>query len=831
MIFAAVFRSRFYWRLREFLRRFSIRRSWLWRQATNRVASWGTGANVVRILLQRTAWIVFVDVSLVVAVQAAVNAIASQPQLHLPYLSIDLSWWAFAAGDGYRELLTLLGSVSGVVLALYFTALTTVMQASYRDVPESVRQILLRESYGNTYVSVLTTTIGAALLFIVALALDFPATRLHAVVAAIVGLVAVYSFAGLGRHAFNFFDPTRLLDTVVGDFLRLARAASTHGFQWNTPEYQQYYRRLAEDLLETAHRILELAQREPHAKTPMASLGESLVRLLVHYEAMTPKIPKNSYWYSRIATQPRWYEAPVARLELGLAARGPLLAEEVPDGWWVERRVLQMVADALHTALDARALDGAVALVDVAGRVCYALGQAWRAHEALDWLGPTTKRVHDCLAVPATAAGEQRQLVALADAISAAQLGALAGLREAARLLDLTRLADLVDEPDWHHGTRPFEASLPTAVLGGIDELRASVAFELGGDGIRRTPGWFLLERISLLLARSSQEQFSALFEPCEALLPGAIPNTSEGGQLRAALLSAQLTYCHYLRLFGNEFDAMQTKLASAHRSGDLAWPSWSAAGARSRNRTAEKHAVRAFLALAPLLRQAARDTGVPDYLGQVITRAGDESIEALLQDDDEYFRALFPALAVAAIAATEQLLQDLPQDEPMRRIHVAAGPLIDLMTISGYALVRDELTRNFACWPEARRMWPRHITGAPGRRLLQVMADAYRVDMEPLFGLTPRALLRSRWQQAIDARLRAVPRRRLRFGDSAPDHPSLLIRVVARNRLFGSFHRGAEIFVECFLRRQPEAAGTDFGKRGHLRSELEHERRRGREL
>src|SRR5207245_392139 len=101
---------------------------------------------------------------------------------------------------------------------------------------------------------------------------------------------------------------------IVHDFLGLARGASTRGFQWNTPEYQQYYRRLAEDLLETAQRILELAQRESRVKTPMDQLGGALVLLLSDYEMVTPRIPMDSYWYPRVLTQPRWYDAPVERL-------------------------------------------------------------------------------------------------------------------------------------------------------------------------------------------------------------------------------------------------------------------------------------------------------------------------------------------------------------------------------------------------------------------------------------------------------------------------------------------------------------------------------------
>lgn len=166
MIRAALLRSRPYWRSREFARRLSIRGSWFQRQATDRIGSWGTGAAVIGALLWRSVWVIAADILLLLVVQAAAWWIGTRPLLSLPWATVDFSWWSANAIDGYRELLTLIGSVSGVVLALYFTALTTVMQAGYRDVAESVRQVLLRDTYGNTYVSLLTTTIGMALVLI-----------------------------------------------------------------------------------------------------------------------------------------------------------------------------------------------------------------------------------------------------------------------------------------------------------------------------------------------------------------------------------------------------------------------------------------------------------------------------------------------------------------------------------------------------------------------------------------------------------------------------------------------------------------------------------------
>src|SRR5438552_16658685 len=142
-------------------------------------------------------------------------------------------------GTPYRDLRTLLPTVSGIVLGLYFTALATVIQSRYERVPAPVASLLTRDRIGGQYVTLLAVAIGVSVVEMITEGLGRVPTLIHLTGLGIVALLALFSFANLGRRAFSFLDPTRLMDTLMDEIFSAIERVVVGGRGWNEPTVQE----------------------------------------------------------------------------------------------------------------------------------------------------------------------------------------------------------------------------------------------------------------------------------------------------------------------------------------------------------------------------------------------------------------------------------------------------------------------------------------------------------------------------------------------------------------------------------------------------------------
>lgn len=160
----------------------------------------------------------------------------------------------------YAVLLQSVAAVTGVFLALYFTAVSTVAATVYTEVPHDIRNLMLRDKLGNFYVRVVAFLSALALFLLVEEASGGAAYHLALPLVALLAGFAVFAFITLGQRAFYFSDPTVLSQLVVGDFQRWFSDATAGGWRWTDPSFQEHYRKQARRTLGSLVALLEFSQ-------------------------------------------------------------------------------------------------------------------------------------------------------------------------------------------------------------------------------------------------------------------------------------------------------------------------------------------------------------------------------------------------------------------------------------------------------------------------------------------------------------------------------------------------------------------------------------------
>lgn len=717
-------------------------------------------------------------------------------------------------GSAYDSLLTTVPTIAGVVLGLYYGALATLIQSRYGRVPSEIRRLVSDDPAGSTYAGLLSLAMGSSLFLLGVHAAGVAPTRLHAYVLLAVSLVALYGFSALGRRAFDFLDPTRLVIPVLPDLLAAARQATTRGYRYETAEYQGLYQRQASHQLDLLQMLFELAEpEERHGGRRVVELAQYVPPLLRQYFDLKPAIPAASRWYPRIARQRRWYLSDATYLEVAMATRTSLPFEEGIDTDWVEERLLGMVEKQIQRAADGGDWSQLNGLLDVLRGCNRAMGKAWSTPLALD----TTDRVQSLILskLPLTnvRADIAFDVAFCVDLMTLNRLELLLGFGESVRELARVKMPEAVGRIDWRDRKSIYSFPAGFVVSEALESFRSQLRFERDVHGEHVTPSWYLAEELARRLLESLKQSIEPLMTEAARGLPDVPgdPANVERSQVLGAFASRKSEYVTKLANLTDVANELAATLRSLDRSHDLKWPEWDAESIETRMR---KVAIDRSLDFASLIAALALVPPGPDrvdYLGEAVSLTAEDCLRVLATGDHAIFKELFPRYFHGCLVVAEQIRRESSRWPLETFATLYTEALIDMMAISGYALVYAEIRRDHRSWILVKELWSRYLSGTDGATRASFLDTAYEHSRN-LFQITPRTLIRTGWQMRVDQSLRALPQKRSvrRFGvDQWPNHPSPLIRAI-RPGDFGSHFKGQDIFVSCFLRREKPRRDDD---------------------
>jgi len=144
--------------------------------------------------------------------------------------------------SSYVALYSVIASIAGVFLGLYYTAISGVVSA-YAKFPDNIRNLLLREKVGNFYIRLLSlTTVLSVFLIGYKVFWNNPSILLSLFVL-LLGCFSIFCFTLLGVRAFFFFDPASFGDVLFQDLCKQIKLATVNGYKFEDPNFQAYYQK------------------------------------------------------------------------------------------------------------------------------------------------------------------------------------------------------------------------------------------------------------------------------------------------------------------------------------------------------------------------------------------------------------------------------------------------------------------------------------------------------------------------------------------------------------------------------------------------------------
>lgn len=737
--------------------------------------------------------------------------------------------WPAPNAQTYDVLLEAVAGVTGVFLALYFTAVSTVAASVYVNVPHDIRALIVRDRVGGIYVAGTAFTTALSVTLLIAHALTSSTYELAPPVIGIFSAFSIFSFIQLGQRAFYLADPTRLGGAIASDFFVWFKRATPQGWRWRDASFQEHYRVRATQAVTSLKSLVAIADDQPHLRgSSVRQLCSQVSSMLTTYLHHRDRVPTTSRWFGQRYEHKQWYLADSTELDMATATATQLQPKVVPHVDWVESELIPALERVVVSAVANGDLEEAFQVLSLLEPVLASMGRRWDVRSATTHINSLTCSILErFLQRPdASELGRTAGAVAIFDALAmlplAVELGLHRYLTESPAPQSRIPKVETLARPE-----APYQYDLPRPVIETIEQMQAARTFEraVRAPVATQTPDWYVDEIVKNTYETRLRDEVTAAIDLLTSWYPQSASRLTDAdlsGPL-AAVTVRGLEICWKLERHLREWQVIVSTIRPDPTLVDVVRPQWDWEALEKRVGGLRRDLLHRLTTVVGMQGLDPRDSSLPDYVGGAVHWMGETCMEALLDNDDELFADLFPTYFVGLLLIVNGIQGQISSWQPSIAVTAMAEPIIDLIELSGFAYVFSELHGSPRLWDVCRSRWEAYLSEAAGAERLKLMADMH-YHQRNLFAITHRATVRTRWEMAANRALAAVRRTEpvSWHDDGEVEHTSRLIRRIAPHPGdLGSPFNASDIFVVLYLAQRPEAGALDFGVADWIAREL----------
>jgi hypothetical protein len=737
--------------------------------------------------------------------------------------------WHLDDRDSYASFLSTISGIGGVLIALYYTGMAAVGSAVYARTPGVLRNLLLREPVGKFYMQLVAYTTFVSLCLLAFHAIGFSPIRLAFPFLILLSGVTILSFVQLGQQAFHFFDPTSLSDSLFIDLDRCVRRATVAGSFWDDNSFQKHASQGAESTLKALTTLANYSASTKHLKSDaIAAVAVSTIRFLYRYEAARLLIPSRSKWFPSEYKHPEFYVAGEMKVEFAIRSGGSVQPEDVAQENWIEDAALKVVLQALQSNLREKDETGVFNILHYLQPYIERLGELWEVDASLKLVSKIEEILHPVVFSSEETSALPKWRLGLVEYLCLLPTSILLGFVKSLEGTPLAKVRNSLARVRWERPATLYRAGFPRLALPTLEWFQPRIEFEQWSERRKATPDWFIeqvvvrdhlkaLQGAFDLFLRANERSFEdwrSKYEAAKIPWAAAIVVKRQGEYI-------QKTLAHFEKFAAAETDYENAKVIQDLRG----WPAGKREAFEGRLAAIQREHRIVVAKCAHTLVGLKRPAHLPDYAGEFLLQTAQTLADAIFQDDSVAFGSVFPYYFQASIKEMLSLLNVDAGESDRERFHlfaVATSPIMDLVEISGFAMLASELHQTGEPWGSAQETWNRYLTEAEKSEVrIGILKDALRaVDIPGTFA--PGENMRTGWRtQAHEWVMRSVgldPDSAWPFFADAMErrsveHPSALVRAFAKEA-FPGMHRGIDVFAVAFFMHLPGAESPGHGFR-----------------
>jgi hypothetical protein len=739
-------------------------------------------------------------------------------------------WTEFFANNllnasSYTSLLSTIAQIGAVFLGLYFTAVSVVASTVYSEIAEDVRLLLIHEKVGNIYIKSVTFLTSVALIFLVLDVGGLTPSVFGLLLIFILGICSILSFVHLGRRVLYFFNPTELVVILFHDISYSIRSCTPAGLYWKQYAFQVHYQKKSESLLKTYKHLVDHTVARPAPESKMLlELANGLAMILNEYSNSKYRIPSASYWFSRIPKHKNWLLTNFTEIEIALNTGTSIYPELLPDQFWLEKKIKDIVRCILIVLLKNGEIEQAIIILNNIQFILAELSEKFMVDEALLLARSITSAIYDKL--------ESEQGIKESGIVDILKLRAGLGLVEAQSILLTTivlgfskALKGLTKEVFinnvgglYLHGQDAIlGTAMPRTVADEMVRLQNSAEFEKIAEGKPISNGWYTKQIIALAYARHIEKVIKLFIVELKGNYTERARKLIKDNQ---CVFTQELAYrglesIEKMKICITEGKACFSRMEEFRKEKEIPWPNIDWDSHISEIQKIRKDIIQQIARSSVTVASTKLPESLPDYFGKSYSFLAEECYYAMATDDETYFNNTFPAFFIISLEAYQRLRDRLEDSEQQTQLIYSSEPIGDLLALSGIALIYSELNGK-RYWQLVKKLWDEYFSKLPDATAVTKLFVAIFDYRESLFLIKPRDSARYSWKRDISEQFgaRGLINDDQYFPGFTGDrkvvqHKSALIRALSRSiRLFED---PQSVFIVCYLLKRPEATTLEM--------------------
>lgn len=621
--------------------------------------------------------------------------------------------------DKIFTILSVIVSLGGLLLALFYPLLATVASSAYSKIRSDIRQLLLRERNSNFFVNQLAFLVSSALLILIATLFDVKVGLVILIFIALYTLRAIFSVVVMGFGIFNYFDPSLLMQAIVEDLKHFTTKASVNGFYWEDHNFQEAYRKEVNLLLEQSDTIVGLCASENYLQdTSFKNTINNLTHFLNIYLHIKPYIPTKSNWFTQIPDYKPLFVANMTRREMARKVNQFVQPDIKHDHYWVEESVINSFSKALNKLIVLKQWNQAIILFQDLSIIGRFLGQRANFHSSsllMDKIGEIIRESFKGFAsFKNKTTDELIYRVSIIDNYLVLIEESFIGFFNNVQSLNKVKLSGLLEKIKWSDNKDYYKAEFIDELIEYCERIHDDLVFEKSVEGKRVTPDWAVTQFVVmqyLFIVLKSIDKITSY--PRNYIMSFIKTFEKEGAFIFSSLFA--LRGLHTIWIMQRNLDSTIPIIKSfdeIQKQKDTRWAKFDFEKYFDLMLQYTSYFKRVILKNMNKLSMIEWDKSLPNLFAESYVVVCGELNEILYKNQFNSFELYFEQFIDGAVNASSFIRQysETQRFEEHYTNQLSNQTIMDLLDISGLALIYSKLYKDDRIWKVCQNQWDKFL-------------------------------------------------------------------------------------------------------------------------
>lgn len=612
--------------------------------------------------------------------------------------------------DQIIELISVIASISGVVLALFYPVLATIASTAYAKVQSNIRNLIFSDKRINAYLNNLTRLASLAVLNLFALSVGFEPGNLILFIISAYSIIMLYNILKIGLGVYELFDPSKLVVGVAEDLVDVINKAKIGSNFSSVAGFQQHYRKLASDCLEKIRTLVKLCEENDQLNDiAYRGIMHRCFYIFQYYLSQKRHIPPSSKWYPEVSIERPLLGQNDLMRQTFKSTLTNLQMDRSTDYNWFENRVIGIFFNHNEKQTPEQAKSKylmSVAAVQSPLNLAGDLGMTEIGEKILSSFKDSL------MLITAQKENEESYLLyknkmLLTEAYYSVVVSFVWHAIERIESMSVDILGGEIDKVKWLNKQSIYNTSFYPDSFVELERMIQRIRFETSIEGQRLTPDWYLHQEIAFQYLNKATVVLEASISFIQLYLLDIIKVWHKEQKYilctRLMMSSRELVFKLVLKL-ANCQQCFDEIIKRYKKSKNTNWKLFNFQEGLKQLRNTDN----VFLPILPdchlALSVISWDRQTQDLFSMTHLVISEMINKELLNNNSNNFKLLFSEYPMACVASFNELRTHHQQGVFSDKY--SSQPILDVLELSGLAYIYSKLHNNPTIWDDCCEAW-----------------------------------------------------------------------------------------------------------------------------